>query len=254
MALRCLLAPVTQAQASSIGVDSDPMALSWFHVIGSFVVTGILLFCGWIATMKRGQEELLPGMGEEEDRETNDYNSEKSSESRVNQGGQPEGYLEGHLHRAVQEGEDCVQGQQLQEVPDGEERVELPETLVSESEQVDVYFDVRQKTSRRIMLIVTMLIKGYKKGSYQEESVLKSIRHRRMTQKVNDSGNAYFVRRLLESLQADDMSSRELVHELETMVDVEHFTIDQELDFWGVITSSEEESEDDQSNLSLQHR
>lgn len=50
------------------------------------------------------------------------------------------------------------------------------------------------------------------------------------------------------------MSSRELVHELETMVDAEHFTIDQELDFWGVITSSEEESEDDQSNLSLQHR
>jgi len=126
--------------------------------------------------------------------------------------------------------------------------------LVSESEQVDVYFDVQQKTSRRIMLIATMLIKGYKKGSYpehQEESVLKSIRHMRMTQKVNDSGNAYFVRRLLESLQADDMSSRELVHELETMVDVEHFTIDQEIDFWGVITSSEEESEDDQSNLSL---
>lgn len=46
------------------------------------------------------------------------------------------------------------------------------------------------------------------------------------------------MRRLLESLQADDMPSRELVHELETMVDVEHFTIDQGLDFWGVITSS----------------
>ena len=163
MALTCLLATVTQAQASSVGVDSDPMALSWFHVIVSFVVTGNLLFCGWIATMKQGQEELLPGMGDEEDRETNDYNSEKSSESRVNQGGRPEGDLEGHLHRAVQEGEDCVQGQQLQEVPDGEERVELPEMLVSESEQVDVYFDVQQKTSRRIMLIVTMLIKGYKK-------------------------------------------------------------------------------------------
>jgi len=82
-----LLATVTQAQASSFGVDGDPMTLSWFHVIVSFVVTGILLFCGWIATMKRGQEELLPGMGDEEDRETNDYNSEKSSESRVNKVG-----------------------------------------------------------------------------------------------------------------------------------------------------------------------
>ena len=195
-----------QAQASSVGVDSDPMALSWFHVIVSFVVTGILLFCGWIATMKRGRGELLPGMGDEEDREANDYNSEKSSESRVDQGGQPEGDLGGHLHSAGQEGEDCVQGQQLQEVPDGEEKVELPEVLGSESEQLDDYLDIQQKNSKRIMLIVTMLIKGYKKGNYLEyqvESVLKSIRHMshmRMMQKENISGNAYFVRRLLESL------------------------------------------------------
>ena len=45
------------------------------------------------------------------------------------------------------------------------------------------------------------------------------------------------------------MSSRELVQELESKVDVEHLNIDQEADFWGLVTSSEEE--DDYSDLSL---
>ena len=89
---------------------------------------------------------------------------------------------------------------------------------------------------RKIRIMAIMIIKNFLKGKYADvdkDVIFDSMKHMRGLDKANSTGQHYFVSSLFDSIKEDDLTSRSLVAELGSKMEVPNMTLEEEADYWG---------------------
>ena len=101
---------------------------------------------------------------------------------------------------------------------------------------------VRMKNYRWISLMARTLIKGYKKGDFQEfghDYLMRALRHMRLWQRINSS-LPLFIEDLLNRLSDGTEATRDMVLNLDRQLGPATFlSFDSEAAYWGVLTDDE---------------